>query len=375
MITTSLPLGGAESLQLEVLAGVDRDRFATEVLCLREPGQMAPSFEAAGVPVSVLGRRRLQHLGTVPILARWLRRRRIEVALVTPHHAATFLGPLAARLGGVRGTAMGLHQIGGKAIGIPSFPPGGVETVSLIDMLILLTPAQLDYLRESEGLDSRPWRRVRHAIIPNGVRVAPPPQAADVARARSELGLSGGDLVVGCVAALRPEKDHDMLLRAVARLAPGEPRLRLVLLGSGGREEHLRALASSLGIEDAVVFAGFRNDVQSLLAAFDVKCLTSVQETYPVSVLEAMAAAVPVVMTGPPGVPVLVEDGRSGFVIAVGDEDALVDRLGRLLADGDLRAAMARGAHARVATRFPLERTIRRYEEVFRALARRKDSS
>lgn len=371
MITTSLPLGGAESLQLEVLAGVDRRAFHTEVLCLREPGQMATRFEKAGVPVTVLGRRRLQHLATVPILARWLHRRRIDVALITPHHAATFLGPLAARLGGVRGTAMGLHQIGGKAIGIPSFPPGGVEMLPLIDMLILLTPAQLDYLRASEGLDSRPWRRTRHAIIPNGVPVGPPPTSDDRLRARATLGLGGEDLVVGCVAALRPEKDHDMLLRAIARIVPGEPRLRLVLLGSGEREAHLRALASSLGIAERVVFGGFRDDVPLLLAGFDISCLTSIQETYPVSVLEAMAGSVPVVMTGPPGVPDLVDDGGSGFVIPVGDEDALADRLGRLLGDRRLRLEMGAAAHHRVSTEFPVERTLRRYEAVFRSLARR----
>ena len=134
---------------------------------------MAPRFEAAGVPVTVMGRRRLQHLATVPLLARWLARRRIDVVLLTPHHAATFLGAPAARLARVGGTALGLHQIGGKSIGIPSLPPGGVEMLSMIDMLILLSEAQLEYLRAEERVGSRPWRRTRHAIIPNGVRVGP----------------------------------------------------------------------------------------------------------------------------------------------------------------------------------------------------------
>ena len=83
---------------------------------------MAPRFEAAGVPVSVLGRRRAQHVVTIPELARRFRRDRTDVVLLTPHRIPVYLGPLAARLGGVRGTALGLHQIGGRSIGIPSFP-------------------------------------------------------------------------------------------------------------------------------------------------------------------------------------------------------------------------------------------------------------
>lgn len=371
MITTALPLGGAEALQLEVLSGVDRSAFHTEVLCLREGGQMSPRFEAAGVPVTVLGRRRWQHLLTVPLLARWLRQRRIDVVLLTPHHAATFLGPPAARLAGVGGTAIGLHQIGGKAIGIPSLPPGGVEMLSMIDMLILLSHAQLEYLREHEGVDSTPWRRVRHAIIPNGVVVGPRPASAEALEAREALGVAADELLVGCVAALRPEKDHDLLLRAIARLIPAHPRLRLLLVGSGDREPHLRELASDLGIAERVLFAGFRDDVHRLLPAFDVKCLTSIQETYPISVLEAMAAGVPVVMTRPEGVPELVEDDRSGFVIPVGDEDALVDRLDRLLSDGELRSRMGASAYARAAAKFRIDRTLRRYEAVFRHLAGR----
>jgi glycosyltransferase involved in cell wall biosynthesis len=371
MITGTLPLGGAESLQLEVLAGIDRTRFRTEVLCLREAGQMAPRFEAAGVPVTVMGRRRWQHLATIPLLARWLHARRIDVVLLTPHHAAVYLGSAAARLGRVRGVALGLHQIGGKSIGIPSLPPGGVETLGMIDTLILLSRAQLEYLRREEGLDSRPWRRVQHAIIPNGIHVGPPPTAADEAAARAALGLEADDLVVGVVAALRVEKSHETLLEAAAALAGRHPRLRVVLLGSGDREQALRERAAELGIGRLTIFAGFRDDVARLLPALDVKALTSVQETYPVSVLEAMAAARPVVMTDPPGVPEIVVDGVTGYLVPVGDVDALTSRLDLLLSEPDRRREMGARGYERARDEFPLERTLARYESLFWALAGR----
>lgn len=370
MVTTTLPLGGAESLQLEVLSRLDPVRFTAEVICLRDAGQMAARFRSAGIAVTVMGRRRAQHLLTPLILAAELRRRRVDIVLVTPHHAALYIAPAAARLAGVKGTVLGLHQIGGKRIGIPSLPPRGVELMWLIDALVLLTAAQRDYLVAEEGLGRFPWRRVRHATIPNGIVVRPPPDASAAARARASLGLPDGDVVLGMVAALRPEKNHELLLRAAARLLPGRPNMRVALVGSGAREPILRQLAGDLGIAPRVGFHGFRDDVADLLPALDVVCLTSDQETFPISVLEAMAAARPVVMTDPAGVPPIVIEGVTGHLVPVGDEDALVDSLGRLLDDPALRARMGARGRERAVRHFPLTQTVRRYEELFIRLAR-----
>lgn len=371
MVTDHLPLGGAESLQLSILAGLDRTRFAAEVICLRSAGAMAPRFEASGVPVTVLGRRGARHLATPLVLAREFRRRGIDVVLLTTHDAAFVLTPFAARLAGVP-VAVGVHQIGGKHIGIPNFPRGGVDLMWLIDALVLLTPAQGDYLREEEGLGRFPWRRVRRAVIPNGIAVPPRPGGAEVRRARAALGLRDSELAVGMVAALRAEKKHDLLLRAAARLVPEHPGLRVELIGSGARDAELRRLAEALGIAGRVRFHGFRDDIPALLPGLDVVCLTSEQETFPMSVLEAMAAARPVVATDPPGVPPIVVDRVTGHLVPVGDEDALVDRLGRLLSDPGLREDMGARGYERVSRDFPVARTLGRYEELFTRLADRR---
>ncbi len=371
MVADTLPLGGAESLQLRVLSGLDRSRFHASVVCLREAGVMAPRFEEAGVDVHVMGRRGAAHLATVPALARELRRRRTDVVLLTTHHATLMFAPPAARLAGA-GLVLGLHQTGGKAIGIPSFPRHSVEGAFLLDALVVLTRAQVDYLRAEEGFLRFPWRRAPIAVIPNGVDIPPPATADERAQARHELGLDPGDLAVGIVAALRPEKDHELLMRAAARMAGDHPALRLVLIGSGARDAELRAEAQRLGIGDRTVFAGFRPDAVQLACGLDVACLVSVQETFPTSVIEAMAAGVPVVMTDPPGVPPLVDDGVTGFRIRVGDEDALVDRLGRLLGDAGARARMGAAARHRAATEYPLTRTVDRYAQVFAAVAARR---
>lgn len=370
LVCDELPLGGAETLQLRVLAGLDPRRFRAIVVCLRAPGLMADRFRDAGVPVHVLGRRGRDHLLTIPVLARMLRREGVDVVLLHTHDATMALAPLAARLAGAA-TVLGLHQIGGKGIGIPSFPHRSVETAFLLDALVLLSRAQLDYLREQEGFGRFPWRRARVAVIPNGIDIPPAPTPERRAEARRALDLADEDEVVGILAALRPEKDHDLLLRAIARLAPERPALRLVLVGSGAREEELRAHAAALGIADRCLFTGFRADAVTLLPAFDVKCLVSVQETFPTSVLEAMAAAVPVVTTDPPGVPDLVLDGVTGLRIPVGDEDALVDAVRRLLGDPAERARMGDAGRRRARSEFPISRTIDRHAELFAAVCGR----
>lgn len=371
LVADELPLGGAESLQLRVLAGLDPARFRPMAVCLRTPGVMADRFEAAGVPVHVMGRSGRRHLTTVPALARLLRAHDARAVLLTPHDATMALAPFAARLAGA-GTALGLHQTGGRTIGIPSFPHRSVEWTFLVDVLVLLTRAQADYLRAEEGFGSRPWRRTRVAYIPNGVEIPPPATPEDRLRARAALGVAAEDEVVGILAALRPEKDHETLLRAVARLAGDRARLRLVLIGSGDREAALREAAAGLGIADRVVFAGFRPDAVALLAGLDVACLVSVQETYPTSVLEAMAAGVPVVMTETPGVPDLVGDGIAGLRVPVGDDRAVADAIAGLLDDPDRRARMGRAGRDLAAREHPISRTVERYGQVLAAVATKR---
>lgn len=371
LVTDTLPLGGAESLQLRVLGGLDRRRFDASAICLREAGVMAAQFTAADVPVDVMGRSGVRHLGTVPALTRMLRERGTDVVLLTTHAATLALAPAAARAAGA-GLVLGLHQIGGREIGIPSFPGRSVERAFLLDALVVLTRAQVAYLRREEGFCRFPWRRAPIALIPNGIDIPPPVSAADRAQARHEMGLADGDVAIGILAALRPEKDHDLLIRAFARIAAHNPRVRLVLIGSGGREEELRGLVADLGHADRTVFMGFRADAVRLLGGLDVKCLVSLQETFPTSVLEAMAASLPVVMTDPPGVPELVVDGVTGYRVPVSDEDAVVARLETLVGDAALRRAMGARGRKRVERDFPISRTIDRYAQLFATVAARR---
>jgi glycosyltransferase involved in cell wall biosynthesis len=130
----------------------------------------------------------------------------------------------------------------------------------------------------------------------------------------------------------------------------------------------LQRLADSLGIASRTSFLGTRRDVPALLPGLDVACLSSVHEGVPIALIEAMAAGVPVVATDCGGVRDIVADGEQGFVVPVGDRDALADRLRLLAEDPETRARLGKGGRVRAEQEFGIERTARAYESLMSEL-------
>lgn len=366
-----LSVGGAEILLLHLLRTLDPAVVAPRVLCLREVGALAPDFRAAGIPVDVLpaaGGARGQ-LGRVARLVRYYRHHRTDAVLVTHHHrAALTLGRIAARLAGVRANLVAAHDMDLTSVGKRCLPRRDVETLFLSSALVLLAESQGHYLHREEGVGRFPWRRIREMVIPNGIPLPAAPTPADRTTARAVLGIDAADFVVGIVARLSAQKAHHVLFDAVARLAPSHPRLRLVVVGEGERDAELRTLAAGLGIADRVLFTGVRRDVGTLLPGFDVSCLSSVHEGAPITVIESMAAGVPVVATDCGALRDMVTDGAEGFLVPVGDAAALADRIAQLAADPALRAEQGARGRSRAERDHCIERTAHGFEQLLTSL-------
>jgi hypothetical protein len=150
---------------------------------------------------------------------------------------------------------------------------------------------QLGYLRDELGYPEHKIRVIRNGVDPtqfDGTDRGP----------RATLGFGERDLVVGILAALRPEKDHETFLQAARFIAAEVPEARFLIVGDGPQRSGLEALASHLGVADRVVFAGVRQDVPAILAAMDVFVLSSFTvECFPMALLEAMASSRPAVCT------------------------------------------------------------------------------
>jgi glycosyltransferase involved in cell wall biosynthesis len=265
-----------------------------------------------------------------------------------------------------------VHGMGMRAVGSRVLPWYVVETLGLVtDALALLVPSQGRYLREQEGVGRFPWRDAPEHYVPNGIRIPAPATSATRAEVRRELGLADDDVVAVMVARLAPLKGHDVLLRALARIAPDQPRLRVVLVGDGPLAGELTALAEELGITDRVVFTGLRRDVPRVLQGADMAVLPSLHEAVPISIIEEMAAGLPIVATDVGGLPDTVSDGEEGVIVPPSDVEALAAALARLGVDDELRRTMGKRGRQRAESEHSIENTTRAYERMIEAVLTR----
>jgi glycosyltransferase involved in cell wall biosynthesis len=220
-------------------------------------------------------------------------------------------------------------------------------------------------LARTDGFTARPIE-----VIRNGIDLSKYP-ATRRDEARHRLGLPLDRKYVTCVARFHPVKDHAMLLRAFARVAAELRDAELLLAGDGALRESLRAQANDLAIGSRVRFLGVRDDVPDLLRASDLFTLTSISEAASLTLLQAMACRLPVVVTAVGGNPEIVQHGRHGFLVPRGDDIATGSAIAQLLQNPQQAAVMGEAGYREVAANYRLEDTIDNYYDRYTAAAAR----
>ncbi|MEA2408859.1 MAG: hypothetical protein QOE69_2978 [Thermoleophilaceae bacterium] len=343
--------GGAERHWATLIPALVERGADVKLLTLAAKGPFFDELEARGVPAECLD----------------LSRRMDPSGLRRAMSAAAAFGPDAVVTRGVSGQLVGeaiarrRHAVHVYNEHTPLTPAGRLVpprthqraltrlVARAIDNVIAVTERQLP------PLAALGYPRSRIEVVPNGVF------AKDVEGITPSPELAGEGFSVLCVAGLRPEKRVDLFIDAVGAARRENPAIRAFVAGEGPERERLAPAAA----EHGVALLGARRDVLQLIAAAGVMCLPSEAEALPMSILEAMALARPVVATDVGGIPDLVLDGETGHVVPPGDATAVTRALLALAANPDRADTMGAAGQWRQREHFTGERMVDGYAQAF----------
>jgi glycosyltransferase involved in cell wall biosynthesis len=234
------------------------------------------------------------------------------------------------------------------------------------DRIVAVCARVADSLVEQKGIPAR-----KIATIPNAVCPEHFPDDGGL-ETRLELKISSDAPVVGFVGRFFPEKNLFHFLQALVRVRASSPAMVGLLVGDGPLFEETQAQAETLGLARSLRFTGFREDISRLLAAMDVFVLPSATEGLSMTLLEAMAAGKPAVVSTVGGSQEAVVDGVTGFTVSPGDPDRLGEAIARLLAEPESRRRMGEAARQRVAREFSSERQVEQLAALYESILREK---
>jgi glycosyltransferase involved in cell wall biosynthesis len=333
----SLSTGGAERNLYYLGPHFKSSRFEHSICCLTVRGENADELERAGVTIYELGYRRRFFVRTVLRLAGLLKRENITVL-----HTHLFDCGVVGRLAGwlARTPVIVVHEHG-KTLW-KKWYHHLFERLALkgTDMRIVVSEDIRQLRRRHEHTPDSKMVLIENAVDPAKFNLEGSVREAK----RRELDVEDC-FVVGTVGRLVAAKAFDLFLDVAAGVLAVNARTRFVIVGDGELRASLENRARGLGIGDKVVFLGKRPDIPEILSALDLYLITSVREGLPVSLIEAMMAAKPIVSSAVGGIPEVLAGGKSGVLVGSGERAALVEAVTNLMGDPGKREALGREAH------------------------------
>ncbi|MEA2462402.1 MAG: hypothetical protein QOJ98_149 [Acidobacteriota bacterium] len=370
----TLGIGGAEGLAIPFARSLDRSRFQLYVGChgKLENSGVERELRRLGVPLFEIGARNLRDRAAFKRLVQFVRSEEIDVV----HAHLTYSAVWSALLS--------------RSTGVPSFASLHVAPAATREfrktlrfrvatdlrdrlMRFVLNRWSNGVIAVSEALrqtylEGGGLRPEKVQVVHNGIELArfQRDRAETIARLEREFDIPPGAPILVTVSVLRPAKGIEVLLDTVRRV----PEAYFLIVGGGPKEEEFRELAAKSGVGERVRWAGFRTDVDTLLAGCDLFVHPSLADAFPTVLLEAMAAGLPVIASRVGGIPEIVTPGVTGELVPPGDPDALASALNTLLADRDAMARMSEAAQQRAQRDFSAEAWLARLGQLYEGVVR-----
>jgi glycosyltransferase involved in cell wall biosynthesis len=355
-VVNSLEIGGAERMVVDLARCLQAWGHSLHVICLRGSGKLAEPLMEAGIYALALEKGDGFSVTTLARLTSYIRKEGIDV-VHTHNPLVHHYGAAGGRLAGapvVVNTLHGMSNINGADRASRIFKAAS----GITDCIVSVCQTAHTFFEERTGIP-----RSKLEVIYNGIPLEKfLPSHCDKPRE---------GFVFGAVGRLVPVKDHHSLLKAFQLVKHRRPDCRLEILGDGPLRRELEELARSLGVADAVQFHGSHLDVSSFLHRVDTFVLSSVSEGLPLTMLEAMAAGLPVVATSVGGVPELIGATGCGWLCPPGHPEALAESM-ITAAQSSQRNEMGREGQSFVIQRYSLDKMAREYEKLFERLLSQK---
>jgi glycosyltransferase involved in cell wall biosynthesis len=354
-LSSSSGPGGAERIACALASSLDRGKYRSLVGLFR-PGWLKDQCESRGLVTYVLPSHGFMHW-------RWMREcyrlvREEKVDLIHAHEFdANVHGMVVAAFAGIPmvATVHGRSYFWEKARRRAAY-----RLVSRYAQMVAVSEDLKRFLIDQVGI-----RQNRVQVIYNGVDESAGFDRNDVAQYKKDLGVPHDDMVVGVIGNLYPIKGHTYLLQAIPQILRTCPQTSFLFIGRGELEVPLKTQVKELGVEEKVRFLGLRQDIPTLLSVMDIFAMPSLSEGLSIALLEAMAAAKPVVATDVGGNPELVASGETGLLVPPSDADALAMKICELLQNRELASSLGANALAKVNRDFTVDAMITKYERLY----------
>jgi sugar transferase (PEP-CTERM/EpsH1 system associated) len=348
--------GGAESMLVSLVESLDKTRYRSMV-CLLSEGWLNVQLEKRKIETVVIPQ---PHSFDIPWLFRafsLLKSRDIDV--MHSHEFATNV--YASFLSRVTGIPVVTTVHGKNYYGEKWRRRMAYRFVARQSLMVAVSHDLKRFLAHQVAIPQDSIRVVHNGIDLSRYAV----QGKNHRSVRDELGISADQRVIGTVGNLFTVKGQTYLLRACQTVARAFPDFALLVAGEGEQLGKLEKEASDLGIAGNVKFLGFREDVPSLLQAMDIFVLPSLSEGLPLSILEALSLQKPVVATNVGGIPEIVEDGVTGYLVPPRDPEALADKILLLLQHPQTAANMGQAGRKKVEEDYGLDKMVREYQFLY----------
>lgn len=338
------------------------DRFRLTLCCLKRPdetgAELARQFATYGIPVLNLMRFGWD-VHVLPFLF-FKTIREVKPDVLHLHgYAAHNIGRVFGRILGIP-TLCHEHAV---QLSVPlSQKVQDRLLVPFTDFGIAVSENSKRFMVEERG-----FRPDQVFVVPNGLDFSQLPDLdpGEVDRERKDLGIPPGARVVGAVGRLATIKGQEFLLKAAKRILESYPNTFFPVVGDGDLLPGLRALVRDLGIENRVIFTGFRPRINPVLSALDVMVMPSLQEGFGMALIEGMYKGLPIVASEVGGMKEIIVDGENGLFAPPGDPEAIAEKVIYLLEHPDKARLLADGAR-KTAARYTIAKTVSITEGIYR---------